>query len=105
MLIKVGFFYYWLVSVALSTALYLLLKILIYNTVANLFKLQQPPPQYVLSPIILFFVLISFIMALVSLHLREIYVNPLVSTIKPLKRTFDVVKIRVIKIATFGITM
>lgn len=31
--------------------------------------------------------------------------NPLVSTIKPVKRTFDIVKVRVIKIATFGITM
>jgi hypothetical protein len=40
MLVKVGFFYYWLASVALSTLLYLLLKILIYNAVAHLFKLQ-----------------------------------------------------------------
>ena len=31
--------------------------------------------------------------------------NPLVSTIKPVKRTFDLVKVRVIKIATFGITV
>lgn len=31
--------------------------------------------------------------------------NPLVSTIKPVKRTFDVVKVRVIRVATFGITV
>lgn len=105
MLIKVGFFYYWLVSVLLSVVLYQILKLSIYSTVANLFKLQQPPPQYMISPILLFFFLLGFIMVLVCLHIRDIYVNPLVSTIKPLKRTFDVVKIRVIKIATFGITL
>jgi hypothetical protein len=38
-------------------------------------------------------------------HIRDIYINPLVSTIKPIKRTFDIVKIRIIKIATFGITI
>ena len=105
MLIKVGFFYYWLVSVLLSIAMYQILKVFIYNRVADLFQLQHPPPQYILSPLLLFFVILAFIMVLVSLHIRDIYVNPLVSTIKPLKRTFDVVKIRVIKIATFGITV
>jgi len=39
------------------------------------------------------------------MHIREIYINPLVSTIKPVKRTFDLVKVRVIKVATFGITL
>lgn len=105
MLIKVGFFYYWLVSVLLSIAMYQILKVLIYKTVSDLFKLQHAPPQYLLSPLLLFFLILAFIMVLVSLHIRDIYVNPLVSTIKPLKRTFDVVKIRVIKIATFGITI
>jgi hypothetical protein len=105
MLIKVGFFYYWLASVVVSIGMYQILKVFIYSTVAELFKLQCAPPQYMVSPILLFFLILAFIMVLVSLHIRDIYVNPLVSTIKPLKRTFDVVKIRVIKIATFGITM
>ena len=105
MLVKVGFFYYWLVSCLISATLYQLLKQVIYKTVSELFRLQQPPPQYLLNPIILFLSLLTFIMVLVGLHIRDIYINPLVSTIKPLKRTFDVVKIRVIKIATFGITL
>ena len=78
---------------------------MIYHFVADLFKCQAAPPQYIKSPFILFFVVFGFIMALVILHIREIYINPLVSTIKPVKRTFDLVKIRLIKIATFGITI
>jgi len=105
MLIKVGFFYYWLASCLVSVILYQILKIIVYKAVSDLFKLQQPPPQYIMSPIVLFLVILGFIMTLVGLHIRDIYINPLVSTIKPLKRTFDVVKIRIIKIATFGITL
>lgn len=105
MLVKVGFLYYWLISCLISVALYQLLKLLIYKAVSDLFKLQQPPPQYTANPILLFLLTLGFIMLLVCLHLRDIYINPLVTTIKPLKRTFDEVKIRVIKIATFGITL
>jgi len=67
--------------------------------------IQGIPPQNIASAVILFLVVFSFTIVLIVMHIREIYINPLVSTIKPVKRTFDLVKVRVIKIATFGITM
>lgn len=58
-----------------------------------------------LYPFLIFLLVFAFTIGLAILHIREIYINPLVSTIKPVKRTFDIVKVRVIKIATFGITV
>jgi hypothetical protein len=105
MLVKVGFLYYWLGSCLLSVLLYQLFKVLLYELIADLFRAQAPPPQYLLAPFALFLLIFAFVLTLVILHIREIYVNPLVTTIKPVKRTFDVVKVRVVKIATFGITL
>lgn len=105
MLVKVGFLYYWLVSCLVSVVIYQVFKVFLYSFISDLFQSQNVPPQYWRSPFILFFLLAGFTLTLVILHIREIYVNPLVSTIKPVKRTFDLVKVRVIKIATFGITM
>jgi hypothetical protein len=62
-------------------------------------------PQDYLEAVIIFISVFTFSIGLSIHHIRNIYINPLVSTIKPVKRTFDVVKIRVIKIATFGITI
>lgn len=64
----------------------------------------EAPPHYIFKPILWFISIFGFIMTLVILHISKIYMNPLATTIKPLKRTFDLVKVRVIKIATFGIT-
>ncbi len=105
MLVKVGFLYYWLFSCIASVILYQLVKIVLYSTIADIFKTEAPPPQYLASPAIWFLLIFGFVITLVILHIREIYINPLVSTIKPVKRTFDLVKVRVIKIATFGITL
>ena len=105
MLVKVGFLYYWLISCLISVVIYQVFKVFLYSFISDLFRSQNVPPQYWRSPFILFFLLVGFTLALVILHIREIYVNPLVSTIKPVKRTFDLVKVRVIKIATFGISM
>lgn len=58
-----------------------------------------------LFPFLTFLFIFIFTIGLAIMHIRSIYVNPLVSTIKPVKRTFDVVKVRVIKMATFGITL
>lgn len=41
---------------------------------------------------------------LVINHIRNIYIAPLSLTIKPLKRTFDEVKIRIIHLSTFGVS-
>lgn len=70
MLEKVGFFKYWLLSCIISVILYQILKIMIYNFVANLFKCQAAPPQYILTPFILFIAVFGFIMALVISHIR-----------------------------------
>ena len=105
MLVKVGFLYYWLASCFISALLYQILKFIFYSLITDVFKSQHVPPQYISKPFVLFFVLLAFTLSLVILHIRQIYVNPLVSTIKPVKRTFDLVKVRVIKIATFGITI
>lgn len=37
-------------------------------------------------------------------HIFNIYTAPLSLTIKPIKRTFDEVKIRIIHLATFGVS-
>jgi hypothetical protein len=58
-----------------------------------------------LYPFLTFLLIFAFTIGLAIMHIRSIYINPLVSTIKPVKRTFDVVKVRVIKMATFGITL
>jgi hypothetical protein len=49
--------------------------------------------------------ILLFISILVFTHIQTIYSNPLSETIKPVKRTFDVVKVRVIHVATFGVTL
>ncbi len=78
MLVKVGFLYYWLFSCLGSAVLYQILKWVLYNSISALFKSQAPPPQYIQSPFIVFFVIFGFTMALIVLHIREIYVSPLV---------------------------
>ena len=105
MLVKVGFIYYWLLSCVVSVGLYQGCKWSFYWLMADLFGSKSAPPLPLLPPIVLLLLVFGFTLGLVVVHIREIYVNPLVSTIKPVKRTFDLVKIRVIKIATFGITV
>lgn len=48
---------------------------------------------------------VLFLGIVIFSHIKTIYTNPLSETIKPVKRTFDVVKVRVIHIATFGVTV
>lgn len=36
-------------------------------------------------------------------HILSIYGNSIVESMKPFKRTFDIVRIKVVKMATFGI--
>lgn len=104
MLVKVGFLYYWLISAVISAFLFWLTKQIIYNSVSSMF-FYDSPPQKLIYVVILLFAIIIFTVGLAILHIRQIYINPLVSTIKPVKRTFDLVKVRIIKIATFGITV
>lgn len=59
--------------------------------------------SYVL-PVVLFVLVLGFTLGLSIGHIQKIYMMPLVETIKPIKRTFDLVKIRVIRMATFGIS-
>ena len=56
-------------------------------------------------PFLLFFLIFMFVEWKSIGHIRNIMNNPLSETIKPVKRTFDVVKVRVIHIATFGISV
>lgn len=53
----------------------------------------------------MFVALFIFTQVLIYSHIQRILTNPLSETIKPVKRTFDVVKVRVIHVATFGISL
>lgn len=54
---------------------------------------------------ILFLIIFFFLQFVIYVHIQRIYTNPLSETIKPVKRTFDVVKVRVIHVATFGVSL
>lgn len=102
--IKVGFAYYWLATAVASVMLYFLLKLVLYRLICG--KLNFATTfQPVSNLFVLLTLVLSFIGILVYQHIKEIYTNPLSETIKPVKRTFDVVKVRVIHIATFGVTL
>jgi hypothetical protein len=103
MLVKVGFFYYWLISSFVSASLFHLTKYAIYCQISSVLSFGVPDLKSN-STIILFLAVFILVMWLVISHIRSIYTNPLVSTIKPVKRTFDLVKVRIIKLATFGIS-
>lgn len=103
MLVKVGFLYYWLVSSFISASLFHLTKYVLYYQISQVLNFGVPNLKNT-STIILFLSVFALIMWLVISHIRSIYTNPLVSTIKPVKRTFDLVKVRIIKMATFGIS-
>lgn len=101
---KVGFAYYWIATTFVSVIIYVLLKLAFYKIACSKLSFNTIP-QPVQTPFAIFFLNLSFIMGLVYYHIRSIYANPLSETIKPVKRTFDVVKVRVIHISTFGVTI
>lgn len=70
MLVKVGFLYYWLFSSLASALLYQITKWVLYAAIANLFRTQSPPPQYVQSPFLVFAAVFGFTVTLIVLHIR-----------------------------------
>ena len=70
MLVKVGFFYYWLLSCTVSVVLYVAAKAWLYGLIAELFWSQGVPPQPKLTPLLLLACLLVFIIGLVVMHMR-----------------------------------
>lgn len=101
---KVGFSKYWVISTSLSVLLYCICKLIFYKVICSKLGFVTIS-QSIKTPIIIFMAVIFFIAILIYSHIRRIYTNPLNETIKPVKRTFDVVKVRVIHVATFGVTL
>ena len=104
LLVKVGYVKYWVTAVAASVVIYCFIKFVLYVAVTSRLHFNMIP-QPVSLPFILFFLVLGFIEWVSIMHIRHILTHPLSETIKPVKRTFDVVKIRVIHIATFGISV
>jgi hypothetical protein len=104
LLVKVGYIYYWLATTAASIALYFLLKLVFYYAICTRLGFGTISQPYSNLPII-FSLIMLFILTLLYEHIFRIYTNPLSETIKPVKRTFDVVKVRIIHVATFGLSM
>lgn len=103
LMVKVGYLYYWIATTLGSVLLYMLLKVGIYGAICSKLgfgTIRQP----FINLVVLALAILSFILVLVWTHLHRIYADPLSETIKPVKRTFDVVKVRVIHIATFGVS-
>jgi hypothetical protein len=63
----------------------------------------QPINQNIGEAVMLFVCVLLFSQLTCVSHILKIYGNNIVESMKPFKRTFDIVKIRVIKMATFGI--
>ena len=102
--IKVGYIYYWVVTIFVSVLLYFILKIIFYKAICS--KLNSPViSQPLINLPTLFILVFIFIQVLIYQHIHRIYTNSLSETIKPVKRTFDVVKVRIIHVATFGISI
>jgi hypothetical protein len=102
--IKVGYIHYWLATIFVSVVLYFILKLIFYKAICsklNVAVISQP----LINLPTLFILVFFFIQILVYQHIHRIYTNSLSETIKPVKRTFDVVKVRIIHVATFGISM
>jgi hypothetical protein len=70
MLVKVGFFYYWLGSCLISVVLYQLIKAILYWLISDLFMSQSIPPQNLVSALVLFLLVFSFTIALIIMHIR-----------------------------------
>lgn len=104
LLVKVGYFNYWIITTVVSVFLYFLLKLIFYYAICTKlgFGTIAQPFQ---NLFIISFLVLTFVLTLVYHHIKRIYTNPLSETIKPVKRTFDVVKIRVIHVATFGVSI
>lgn len=102
-LIKIGFMYYWLASSLLSILLYMVIKYFMIDVICNLLYFS-PVQQNFTSAFWLFIAVFGLSQFFVLTHIRNIYVAPLSLTIKPLKRTFDEVKIKIIHLSTFGVS-
>lgn len=103
-IVKIGFFYYWLFSSLVSILLYMLIKYFFIKYVCNILHYDSILQQNYHSALYLFIFVLALSMGLAYSHINNIYTSPLSLTIKPLKRTFDEVKIRIIHLSTFGIS-
>jgi hypothetical protein len=81
----------------------MLIKYFMINTICQLLYFA-PIEQNYSSAFWLFVTVFGLSQFFVLTHLRNIYIAPLSLTIKPLKRTFDEVKIRIIHLSTFGVS-
>lgn len=102
MLKNVGHFYYWLVVSLCSIFLFIALKYVLIRVICAQLH-YEPIAQSLTEPFVLFLSVLLFSQTTCVLHMMRIYANSIVESMKPFKRTFDVVKIRVIKMATFGL--
>jgi hypothetical protein len=102
MLKNVGHFYYWLFVSFCSTLIFILLKHVLIHVICSQLH-YEPISQNIGFAIFLFFCVLAFSQATCIMHMIRIYANSIVESMKPFKRTFDVVKIRIIKMATFGL--
>lgn len=102
MLRNVGHFPYWLAVSSASILLFVVLKWLLIGVVAA--KLHyEPISQSALEPMVVFAGVLLFSQLTCISHILSIYGNSIVESMKPFKRTFDIVRIRVVRMATFGI--
>jgi|JI6StandDraft_1071083.scaffolds.fasta_scaffold40169_1 hypothetical protein len=102
MLKNVGHLPYWFAVTSFSILLFVLFKWLLIRIVAQ--KLHYSPiSQDILEPFVVFFGVLLFSQLTCISHILSIYGNSIVESMKPFKRTFDIVRIRVVKMATFGI--
>ena len=87
-----------------SVILYAITKITIYDISVKLlnFSMVQQP---ILQTCLLGIFILLFVAVLCLINIRNIFTNSLSETVKPIKRTFDVVKVKVIHLSTFGISM
>ena len=102
-LVKIGYFYYWLLSSLVSIAIYIILKFFMIGSICNMLGFSHLAQNMVSAVALFLFVFILSITLCID-HIYDIYISPLVSTIKPIKRTFDEVKVRIIHLSTFGIS-
>ena len=82
----------------------MLLKYVLIKFICDLLHFDSILHQNYYSAFWLFIFVLGLSMGLALNHINKIYTAPLSLTIKPLKRTFDEVKIRIIHLATFGIS-
>lgn len=102
MLKNVGHLPYWFVVCLVATALFILIKWLLIDFICRQLS-YDPISQTRWEPIVLFIFVLLFNQITCLSHIAKIYGNSIVESMKPFKRTFDVVKVRIIKMATLGL--